>query len=174
MLLWFALRHFRCWFKLRKWQTGVVLIHRVRVKSAISYYGLWSWDGSHLGVVLFRQKMFFDRTWRPRNLTPDPFPSGKGNRIWMGHRGVGACSRCSTANRSRAGCKVHPHFKQTNPVPMLLRCEADEAHLEAGGLSAGGAAREKTIGGASSAWADARDIRGDESRAFELIANYCA
>jgi hypothetical protein len=54
---------------------------------------------------------------------------------------------------------------------MLLRGEADEAHLEAGGRSAGCASREKAIRGASSAWADVRDVRGRESRAFELVAD---
>src|SRR5258708_6149175 len=54
---------------------------------------------------------------------------------------------------------------------MLLRGEADKTHLEACGLAAGSAAREKTLGGASSARTDARDICRRESRAFELVAH---
>jgi hypothetical protein len=54
---------------------------------------------------------------------------------------------------------------------MLLCGEADKAHLEAGGHAAGGAAREKAIGGAPSARAGVRDICRSESGALELIAD---
>src|SRR5271154_2531294 len=54
---------------------------------------------------------------------------------------------------------------------MWLRGEADKAHLQAGHLAAGGAAREETIGGASRARSDARDIRRGQARAPELVAH---
>src|SRR5208282_6657780 len=54
---------------------------------------------------------------------------------------------------------------------ILLLGEADKAHLQAGCRTAGRASREETIGRAASAWTDARDVRGGESRAFELVAH---
>jgi hypothetical protein len=54
---------------------------------------------------------------------------------------------------------------------ILLRGEADKAHLETCSLSASRPSREETIGSASSAWTDARDIRRRESRALELVAD---
>jgi len=56
---WFALRHFRYWFSWPRWQTDAIFGDRVQGKRAISYYGLWFWDGCHLRVVLFRRKLFF-------------------------------------------------------------------------------------------------------------------
>src|SRR5208282_5088375 len=54
---------------------------------------------------------------------------------------------------------------------MRLRGEADKAHLQAGCLSASRAPRKKTIGRASSARTDARDVRGRQSRALELVVH---
>jgi len=54
---------------------------------------------------------------------------------------------------------------------MLLRGEADKAHLQASGLAGGGAAGEKMVGGASGAWTDFRDVRGREASALELVAH---
>ena len=66
---------------------------------------------------------------------------------------------------------VHPRFGESEPVPILLRGEADEAHLKSGGRAGCGAPREKAVGCASSAGADGRDVRRRESSTFELIAH---
>src|SRR5271170_321502 len=54
---------------------------------------------------------------------------------------------------------------------MVLRGEADKTHLQAADLATIGAAREETVGGASRARADARDIRRGQARALELVAH---
>src|ERR1017187_4403432 len=54
---------------------------------------------------------------------------------------------------------------------IWLLGEADKTELEAGRVSAGRASREETIGGASGARTDARDVRGGEASAFELVAH---
>jgi hypothetical protein len=46
-------------------------------------------------VVSFRQKLFFAWSLDPRNLTPNPFPSGKGNQS-MGASGAGR-TKCRDA-----------------------------------------------------------------------------
>ena len=77
-------------------------------------------------VVSFRQKLFFAWSLRPRNLTPNPFPNGKGNQSIGGFpSGEDKMERCAAHGlqvaqkvRMESGGIVHP----LTPSSKLKQC----------------------------------------------------
>jgi hypothetical protein len=82
-----------------------VLATLLKSKKAILYHMLWFRDSYTTKGSFVPSKIVFAVWWRVENLTPSPFPSGKGDRIREG--GCGASWEGSEASdKTRDGLSM--------------------------------------------------------------------